>query len=328
MQCPYCNKQCKSNEAFCPTCLRSFTSSDGNEASIIKYRTEEWKHPNMLTMLKNDWKILVVIVILVLGIPALLSYNTSKKDQTVIGQVKLFLAEGYSDNENLAEVNWGRVNDAKYLLLKLSENSSVRKEADILAAEIAARETGMAIVEAEQLIDNDTTTFDIEKTKKIKENFTYVQPSNRYYQQAKEVLPGLANILDIALLVRAKQEIVTGKISEARNDLAYISTQSPYAYQAKITNDKLCEVERAMQKAEKISKRQQYAKNLEQDLVSKSKITISVIVSGENSEYLTIKYKLLSRSLFKKYADEDKIISNAQELGFKRITFDAADGDG
>lgn len=328
MQCPYCKQKCKSNKTSCPHCFKPLVKAENRKANASAEEDGEWKYPIMLNILKRDWKILVVIVILAFGIPALLSYNTSKKDETVIGQIKLFLAEGYSDNDNLAEVKWGRVNDAKLLLLKLSDNSSVRKEADILAAEIADRETGIAIVDAQKIIDNDDSAgFDIERGKKIKENFTYVQKSNRYYQQSKEILPEFAQILDAGLLARAKQNISQGKILEARNDLADISTQSSYASEAKVVNDQLCETERAMKKAAEIQKRKQYARSIEDDLTSKSKMNILVTTSGDNSEYLTVKYKLLSRALLKKYADEDKIITGAHELGFKRVTFDAEEGE-
>ena len=239
MQCPYCKHECKPSAAYCPNCLTSLVEPEGTET----------KYSTMLNMLRNDWKIFIVIVILVLGIPALLSYNTSQKDETVIGQVKLLLADGYADNAELSKVKWGRVNDAKLLIMKLSDNSNVRKEADLLAAEIATRETGIAIVYAEKIIENDDITgLDIEKTKKIKEKFTYVQATSRYYEQAKAVLPELATILDAALLVRAKQEIAQGEIIEARDDLADISSQSLYAYEANLANEKLCEAEQVIKK--------------------------------------------------------------------------------
>ncbi|WP_378953023.1 hypothetical protein [Pelosinus sp. sgz500959] len=328
MHCPYCKQECKSDTVYCPHCFKLLVEPEGAESSTVQNKTGEWKYSIMLNMLKTDWKILVVIVILALGIPALLSYNTSKKDETVIGQAKLFLAEGYSDNEELSKVTWGRVNEAKLLLLKLSDNSSVRKEADSLAAEIAARETGIAIVDAQKIIENDTITeLDIQRAKNIKEIFTYVQVTNRYYQQAKELSPEFTEILDASLLARAKRNIEQSKIQEARNDLADISTQSLYANAAKLVNDQLCETERVLKKMEEIQKRKQYARSIEDDLTSKSKMNILVTTSGDNSEYLTVRYKLLARSLLKKYSDEDKIISTAQELGFKRVTFNAEDED-
>lgn len=318
MQCPYCKHECKSSAVYCPKCLTSLVEPEGTES----------KYSTMLNMLKSDWKIFIVIVILVLGIPALLSYNTSKKDETVIGQVKLLLAEGYADNEELSEVKWGRVNDAKLLIMKLSDNSSVRKEADSLATEIATRETGIAVVDAQKIIENnDITGLDIEKAKKIKENFTYVQATSRYYEQAKEVLPEFLAILDASLLERAKQEIIQGKITEARNDLADISSLSPYAYQARIVNEKLCEAEKVIKKAEEIRKRTQYAKSIGDELTSKTKMNISVTTSGDNNEQLTVKYKTLSYAELKKFADVDKMITTAQELGFKRVMFDKEDGE-
>lgn len=328
MHCPYCKQECKSSTAYCPNCLKLLVEPEGDKSSNSDKKSEEWKSSIMLNMLKTDWKILVVIVILALGIPAFLSYNTSKKDETVIGQTKLFLAEGYSDNEDLSKVTWGRVNEAKLLLLKLSDNSNVRKEADSLVAEIAARETGMAIVDAQKIIENDDIAeMDIQRAKKIKEIFIYVQVANRYYQQAKEITPEFTERLDASLLAQAKRNIVQGKIQEARNDLADISTQSLYANAAKLVNDQLVETERTLKKMEGIQKRKQYARSIEDDLTSKSKMNILVATSGDNSEYLTVRYKLMARSLLKKYSDEDKIISTAQELGFKRVTFDAEDGD-
>ena len=318
MQCPYCNHECKPDAAYCPKCLTSLVEPEGAES----------KNSTMLNMLKSDWKIFIVIVLLVLGIPALLSYNTSKKDETVIGQVKLLLAEGYADNADISEVKWGKVNDAKLLIMKLSDNSSVRKESDSLAAEIATRETGMAVVEAQKIIDNeDIPGLDIEKAKKIKENFTYVQATSRYYEQAKEVLPELSRILDRSLLARAKQEIGQGKITEARNDLADISSQSPYAYEAKLVNEKLCEVELVMKKAEELRKRKEYAKGIAEKLTIKTKMNILVTTAGDNSDQLTVKYKTLPYAELKKYVDEDKMITTAQELGFKRVMFDKEDGE-
>lgn len=327
MQCPYCKQKCKPHAVCCPHCLKSFPDPKEAGRNVLAEQRKERKYPYMVNMLKNDWKILILIIILVLGIPALLSYNTSKKDETVIGQVKLALADGYADHEELSEVKWGRVNDGKLLLLKLSDNSKVRKEADILGAEIAARETGIAIVDAEKIIeDGILMSTDIEKGKKIKEIFTYVQKNNRYYQQANDVLPALADILDASLLARAKQSIAQEKIIEARNDLADISTQSPYAYQAKLVNNDLCAAEERIKKTAEINKRKQYAKSIEDDLLKSSKLTISVITSGDTSEYLTLKYKTLSPALLKKYVDENKIISTAQGLGFKRVTFDTDAG--
>lgn len=318
MQCPYCKHECKANATYCPTCLTSLVEPEGTES----------KYSTMLNMLKSDWKIFIVIVILVLGIPALLSYNTSKKDETVIGQVKLLLAEGYVDNADISEVKWGKVNEAKLLIMKLSDNSGVRKEADSLAAEIATRETGIAVVDALQMIDdNDIIGLDIEKAKKIKENFTYVQASSRYYEQAKEVLPEFSTLLDASLLARAKQEILQGKIKEARNDLADISSLSPYAYQAKVANEKLVEAELIIKKAEAIRKRTEYAKAIAEKLTSKMKVVITVTTAGENNEELTIKYKTVSYAELKKYVDEDKMITTAQEIGFKRIMFDKEDGE-
>ena len=317
MQCPYCKHECKANAAYCPKCLTSLVEPEGTES----------KYSTMINMLKSDWKIFLVIVILVLGIPALLSYNTSKKDETVIGQVKLLLAEGYADNTDISKVKWGKVNEAKLLIMKLSDNSGVRKEADSLAAEIATRETGIAVVDALKMIDDDITGLDIEKAKKIKENFTYVQASSRYYQQAKDVLPEFSSLLDASLLARAKQEITQGKIKEARSDLADISSLSPYAYQAKVVNEKLCEAELVIKKAEEIRKRTEYAKVIGDKLTSKTKIMVNVIISGENSEELTIRYKTAPYAELKKYVDEDKMITTAQELGFKGILFDKEDGE-
>ena len=318
MQCPYCKHECKPNAAYCPKCLTSLLEPDGAES----------KNSTMLNMLKNDWKIFIVIVILVLGIPALLSYNTSKKDETVIGQVKLLLSEGYADNADLSEVKWGKVSDAKLLIMKLSDNSSVRKEADSLMMEIANRETGMAVVDAQKIIDNeDSAGLDIEKAKKIKENFTYVQPANRYYEAAKDVLPEFSRMLDVSLLTRAKQELAENKITEARNDLADISSLSPYAYEAKLVNEKLWVAELAIKKAEEIRKRTEYAKNIAERLTTKTKMNILVTIAGENSDQLTVKYKTLSYAELKKYVDEDKMITIVQDLGFKRVMFDKEDGE-
>jgi hypothetical protein len=327
MQCPYCKQECSPSTEYCPSCLRKLADDQDRKPCSPNQEAGEWKRPTMLNILKNDWKILLIIIILVLGIPALLSYNTSKKDETAIGQAKLFLADGYVDHEELAEVKWGRVNDAKFLLLKLSDNSKVRKEADILVAEIAAREIGISIVDAQKTIENGVLIgSDIEKAKKIKEGFTYVQSTNRYYQEAKSVLPEFSDLLDIALLTRAKQGIINGKFYEARNDLADISSQSPYAYQAKVVNNELCTAEEITKKREEIRKRKQYANSIADDVFSKSAIHLSVTTSGDTNEYLIIQYKMLSRSLLKKHVDEDKIISTAQELGFKRVTFDTDAG--
>ena len=109
MQCPYCKYECKEEAVYCPKCLTSLVEPEGTES----------RYSIMLNMLKADWKIFIVILILAFAIPAFLSYNTSKKDETVIGQVKLLLADGYVDNEDLSAVKWGRVTEAKLLILKL-----------------------------------------------------------------------------------------------------------------------------------------------------------------------------------------------------------------
>ena len=56
-------------------------------------------------------------------------------------------------------------------------------------------------------------------------------------------------------------------------------------------------------------------------------MTISATTAGDNSEQLTVKYKKMSYTELKKYADVDKMITIAQELGFKRVMFDKEDGE-
>lgn len=304
MLCSKCGNECKEEWEVCPRCEKTLKK---------QINPERIKH----------LKVIAFALVILLGIILYQSITTYQNEQAVIPKVKELLVDGYAENQDITKVTWGKYKEAKDILSKLSANSKYRHDADVLLAEITVREIGEQIAEAKRISDSDYDIHtDINSLKRIREVLVNVESSNKYYQDAQDVLPKFNEMLDTMLIQKAKESIIDGHSYEARQYIASISSNSKFIDEAKQVIDNMVAIETSVQRTADILKREQYAKNLENIFVRQGMMDVYVSVSGNNNDQLQLKYVLWSRPLVIKFADDGGILKNAKELGFKRVTFD------
>lgn len=265
-------------------------------------------------------------------------YLNTKNEASHVNEAILLaekaLAQNYVENStDMSKNQWGNIEGAKIAIGNIANkplNGENIAKVKRIIDEISQREQGQALVSIHLAILNNNN--DIDKLLDQQKMLEELKNETRYAKYREQVQSELSNKLILLCVKFAKNAIQKGDFETAEK---YYRALPPKGLSEKDALLKLLETSyiaagkksprvifREQIETEEKIKRAIYAQEVEKALVE-SMMDVYVTVSGENNEYLRLKYVLWSRPLVLKFVKDSEIVKRARSLGFKQVYFDA-----